>query len=109
MLEQGGQAGKHGSQLGVDVQDVLLLCQGLGLLDVQGEGHLVIAFSLPVPGSQGAGLEIDLRFQVQAACQFVDIRHGLPPRASWGGRAGRGDTAPREGNRALRRPRRGQP
>ena len=23
-----------------------------------------------------AGLEIDLRFQVQAACQFVDIRHG---------------------------------
>ena len=95
--------------IGVDVQDVLLLCQGLGLLDVQGEGHLVIAFSLPVPGSQGAGLEIDLRFQVQAACQFVDIRHGsLRGLRGEDGREG-GILHRREGNRALRRPRRGQP
>lgn len=76
MPEQGGQAGKHGFQFRIELQHIFLFRQCFGLFDVQGKGHLVIAFGFPVPGGQGAGLEINLRFQVQAAGQFINMGHG---------------------------------
>ena len=104
MPEQGGQAGKHGFQFRIELQHIFLFRQCFGLFDVQGKGHLVIAFGFPVPGGQGAGLEINLRFQVQAAGQFINMGHG-PFRGPCGKHGRKWGVLHRgKGDCALRRP-----